>query len=64
MDDYRRTDEDRALSVRLEIHLDRRPISGRLRTERGPVEEFVGWLGFVDALGRLHQDPSNREERA
>jgi hypothetical protein len=46
--------DDRALTVRLDLHLDREPICGRLRTERGADERFVGWLGFVDALKRLH----------
>jgi hypothetical protein len=55
MDEQIRTDEDRVLSVRLDVCLDRQPISGRLRTERGLDEQFVGWLGFVDALKRLHQ---------
>jgi hypothetical protein len=41
--------------VQLELWLDRQPISGRLRTERGADEQFVGWLGFVDALKRLQQ---------
>ena len=35
-------------------HLDRQPISGRLRSERGADERFVGWLGFVEALKRVH----------
>jgi hypothetical protein len=55
MGDRQRSDEDRILSVRLEVHLDRQPISGRLRSERGAVEPFVGWLGFVEALRRLHE---------
>jgi hypothetical protein len=50
-----RADEDQVLSVTLEVSLDRQPISGRLRTERGADEHFVGWLGFVDALKRLHE---------
>jgi hypothetical protein len=50
-----RADEDRLLRVQLEVDLDREPISGTLRPERGAEEPFVGWLGFVDALKRLHQ---------
>jgi hypothetical protein len=53
VDDHTRGD-DRALAVRLELHLDRDPICGRLRTDRGAEERFVGWLGFVDALKRVH----------
>ena len=37
------------------LHLDRQPISGALRPERGAEEPFVGWLGFVDALKRLNE---------
>ena len=48
-------DEDRVPRVQLELHLDRQPISGRLRPERGAEEPFVGWLGFVDALKRLNE---------
>jgi len=48
-------DEDRLLSVRLDVHLDRQPISGRLRTDRGEDEQFVGWLGFIDTLRRLQE---------
>jgi hypothetical protein len=57
-------DEDRVVSVRLDVCLDRQPISGRLRTERGVDEQFVGWLGFVDALKRLNElegQPGNAE---
>jgi hypothetical protein len=64
MDESHRSDNDPVVSVRLEVHLDRQPISGRIYPERGAVEEFVGWLGFVDALRRLHGDLSNREEQA
>jgi hypothetical protein len=49
------SDEDQVLSVRLDVWLDRQPIKGRLRSERGADEQFVGWLGFVDALKRLHE---------
>lgn len=45
---------DRALTVRLELRLDRVPICGRLRSDAGAEERFVGWLGFVDALKRVH----------
>ena len=55
IDEQFRTDEDRVLSVRLDVWLDRHPVSGRLRTERGADEQFVDWLGFVDALKRLHE---------
>jgi uncharacterized protein YbjT (DUF2867 family) len=48
--------------VELELHLDRRPIGGRLRPERGPDEPFVGWLGFVDALKRLHDAATTERE--
>jgi hypothetical protein len=59
MDDHARADEDAVLRVRLDLHLDREPICGRLRTERGADERFVGWLGFVEALKRL-QDLERR----
>ncbi len=55
MDERDRPGADRILSVRLDVCLDREPITGRLRTERGADERFVGWLGFVDALERLHE---------
>ena len=55
VDDHSRPDEDRVLRVQLELHLDRQPISGALRPERGAEEPFVGWLGFVDALKRLNE---------
>ena len=54
MDDEARSPEDRLLSVQLDLRLDCQPISGRLRTLGGADERFVGWLGFVDALKRLH----------
>ncbi len=50
--------EGRALRVQLELYLDSQPIHGRLRTKRGDDERFVGWLGFVDALKRLHEATS------
>jgi hypothetical protein len=55
MDDHGRDDEDGALSVQLDVHLDRQPVTGRVRTARGADERFVGWLGFVDALKRVHE---------
>jgi hypothetical protein len=45
----------RALALRLDLCLDRDPICGRLRTEGGAEERFVGWLGFIGALARLHE---------
>jgi hypothetical protein len=54
MDDPARA-EDRVLRVQLDVHLDRRPITGRLRTPHGAEEPFVGWLGFVDALKRVQE---------
>jgi hypothetical protein len=50
-----RTDKDRVLRVQLELDLDSQPVTGLLRSERGADEAFVGWLGFVDALKRLHE---------
>lgn len=47
---------DRPLSVRLDLYLDREPITGRVRTARGAEEGFVGWLGFLDAVKRLHEE--------
>jgi nucleoside-diphosphate-sugar epimerase len=44
----------RPLRVQLDLHLDRQPICGRLRTDCGAGERCVGWLGFVDALKRVH----------
>ena len=45
--------------MRLELNLERRPIIGRLRTDRGEDERFAGWLGLVDALARL--EPNRKE---
>jgi hypothetical protein len=53
MDDHHGTDPDRELHVQLDLQLDRQPIAGRLRSEQGADESFVGWLGFVAALERL-----------
>jgi hypothetical protein len=47
-------DEGRMLSLHLDLYVDTRPIRGRLRSERGADEPFVGWLGFADALRRVH----------
>lgn len=55
MDDQPVFEEANVLRLQLELHLDREPISGRLRTRWGAEEQFVGWLGFVDALRRLQQ---------
>ena len=55
MDDQPASEEAEVLRLQLELHLDREPITGRLRTRWGAEERFVGWLGFVDALGRLQQ---------
>jgi hypothetical protein len=60
MDDEARSPEDRLLSVQLDLRLDCQPISGRLRTLGGADERFVGWLGFVDALKRLHDLEESR----
>jgi len=57
IDDQARTDERRVLSVRLQLFLDCEPVRGRLQAEDGTEEDFVGWLGFVDALKRCHDDP-------
>ena len=56
MDDRPASEEANVLRLQLELHLDREPISGRLRTRWGAEEPFVGWLGFVDALRRLQQE--------
>jgi dihydrofolate reductase len=53
--------QDRGLQLQLELWLDRRPISGRLRTHKGAEETFEGWLGFTDALRRLHEQPAMSE---
>jgi hypothetical protein len=49
------SDPDRALTLQLELHLDREPVSGCLRTEQGDEEPFVGWLGFLEKLKRLNE---------
>ena len=44
--------------MQLDVHLDRQPVTGRLRSPYGADERFVGWLGFVDALKRaLSMEP-------
>jgi hypothetical protein len=55
MDGNDRSGEDRVLRVQLELDLDSQPVTGLLRSEGGADEAFVGWLGFVDALKRLHE---------
>jgi hypothetical protein len=51
MRDNDRPVEDRL--VRLDLYVDRHPISGRLSTPQGPDEPFEGWLAFFEALSRL-----------
>jgi hypothetical protein len=61
--DGRQHDHDEApLTLQLELRLAREPISGRLRGERGADEEFVGWLGFVEALRRLSEAQTERRD--
>jgi hypothetical protein len=55
VNDQNSSEDGNVLRLQLELHLDREPISGRLRTRWGAEEQFVGWLGFVDALRRLQQ---------
>jgi hypothetical protein len=45
--------EDDMIRVQLDVHLDRQPVQGLLRTEAGSETGFVGWLDFVGALARL-----------
>ncbi|HEY8582065.1 MAG TPA: hypothetical protein VIL49_03930 [Capillimicrobium sp.] len=49
---------DRPLSVHLHVHLDREPVTGWLRCDRGAQERFVGWLGFVEALRHMAEAQS------
>jgi hypothetical protein len=63
MGDDGNADKDCGFSVQLELNLDCQPISGRLRPERGAVEPFVGWLGFVEALKRLHDAATTEEQK-
>jgi hypothetical protein len=63
MKDEAAADEEHVLSVQLDVHLDRQPVQGRLRTRTGAEEAFVGWLGFVEALGRVHErENTDRKE--
>jgi hypothetical protein len=55
MDDDAAPDEEVVLRMQLELRIECEPIIGRLRAEGGADEEFVGWLGFLDALRRLHE---------
>ena len=43
------------LRLRLDVQLDREPISGVLRDESGAEAAFVGWLGFVEALSTFYE---------
>jgi hypothetical protein len=56
MADHDPTVADHTLSVRLDVELEREPICGRLRTDDGADEPFVGWLGFMDALRRVQEE--------
>jgi hypothetical protein len=56
--------DDRTLRLRLDVQLDRQPITGRLRTDGGAEETFVGWLGFADALRRLHERAAATPDRS
>lgn len=62
--DHRSDNSERVLHVRLDVCLDRQPVSGLLRTERGAEEPFVGWLGFVETLQRLRDLPSAPDPHA
>jgi hypothetical protein len=55
MDGEHGRSEEVVLKLLLELRLDQQPISGRLRTERGADEPFVGWLGFLDSPMRLQE---------
>jgi hypothetical protein len=55
VDDRSASGDAHVLRLQLELCLDREPIRGRLRTRWGAEEQFVGWLGFVDALRRVQQ---------
>jgi hypothetical protein len=58
-----RSPDDPPLVVELEVHLERRPPSGRLRTARGADEQWIGWLGFAEALKRVHDAEAARLRR-
>jgi hypothetical protein len=62
MDGPHRDDYEAPLTLQLELQLAREPISGRLCGERGDDEEFVGWLGFVEALRRLSEAHTERRD--
>ena len=49
------TADGRTLRLRLDVQLDCEPICGRLYTIEGEEEQFVGWLGFVDALRNMQE---------
>jgi hypothetical protein len=56
---------ERVLIVQLAVHLDSLPVHGSLSTASGAQETFVGWLEFVDALKRLHeQQTAKRREQS
>jgi hypothetical protein len=59
------TADGRTLRLRLDVQLDCEPICGRLYTDEGEEEQFVGWLGFVDALRNMQElrehDDTNEE---
>jgi hypothetical protein len=59
MDDQAPTDDRRTLRLWLELRVDDKPITGRLRAECGVDQEFVGWLGFVDALRQSSEAQSH-----
>jgi hypothetical protein len=63
MDDEAAADDDGVLSVQLDVYLDRQPVRGCFRTSSGAEEPFVGWLGFVEALGRLHERETHETRR-
>jgi hypothetical protein len=62
MDEHACDNDDAPLRLQLDLHLGREPISGRLRGERGADHEFVGWLGFVEALRRLSDAQTERKD--
>jgi hypothetical protein len=65
MDDEGGIDEERGIRAQLDLHLEPHPVRGRLRTEQGDDEQFVGWIGFVEAMKRLGevQEPGPPTER-